>query len=186
MTEETPKKEVDLNQLQEQFEKQIAENDGKRRVDTDRSILSQTLSSLPTLSSIGKITLRPSVGKDFRPTKQGSVRDFWSWGTESKTTPGLARRGSGVYDFSTDTFKEGSHNNMESLDLSTSQILNDDMSKAEIEKMEIKKKIHDLMLVLNPSSKDANKDGSRPQRRLKEAPTPGATEAELKEKEDET
>lgn len=32
--------------------------------------------------------------------------------------------------------------------LSNSHILNDELSKAEIEKMEIKKKIHDLMKVL--------------------------------------
>ena len=82
-----------------------------------------------------------------------------------------------MYDFQTDSFaKETSH--LDSLDLSSSLILNDDLTKGEVEKMEIRKKIHDINKILNFPQKQL---GSARKTPLKSS---ASTECELKEKEE--
>ena len=147
------KKKAELDKLQEQFEKQIAENDrsrsNTRTTDDDRSILSQTLNSIPSLGTFRRITLRPSMNFDKKQGNKSGVRDFWSWGTTQQTTSSQqkSQNTSAQYDFSTDSFQRD-RSQLDSLDLSSSLIINDDLSKAEIEKMEIRKKIHDLNKIL--------------------------------------
>ena len=97
---------------------------------------------------MGRVTITPSYnGVSLK--SGGGLKNFWRWGMQDSlpTTPG--KKNIEFFDFKTDRF----NSRMTAIDrnmsnLSNSHILNDELSKAEIEKMEIKKKIHDLMKVL--------------------------------------
>ena len=84
----------------------------------------------------------------------GARRNFWAWGAiPDSSTPKGGRGGQQVFDFRTNRFVSGGSDAFDgnlSNNLSNSQIINDNLSQAEIEKMEIKKKIHDLMKILQP------------------------------------
>ena len=103
------------------------------------------------LSPLRIISMRPSLFNVHNRTMRG--RDFWSWGETAKQTDGTSKAGD-VYDFTSKKFTD--RGSMAGRDNSYSLTLNDDIAKADIEKMEIKKKIHDIMQVLNQETPGKN------------------------------
>ena len=98
---------------------------------------------------MGKVTLTPSYdGVSLKPG--GGIRNFWRWGMQQDNGNSVSPKKKNIefYDFKTDRFTSKSASTINQNNLSNSQIMYDELSKAEIEKMEIKKKIHDLMKVL--------------------------------------
>ena len=119
---------------------------------------------MTTFSKLGRVSLTPSydgISSLKSPNTGSGVRNFWQWGIQEPSQKASDKKKSNIqfFDFKADrvTNKGGTSFDRNASNLSNSQIINDDLSKAEIEKMEIKLKIHDLMKVLQPNLNNAAK-----------------------------